>query len=292
MDEHLCKYVSSRGILKSTVHHSLTPYSSIKRLINYDIQSITENDTIYICSSAIPHFIHVLLPQIKTPFKLVSGDCDETCPFDLFNKQQFESLMNNAYLIHWYCQNNVIVHPKVTTIPIGLDYHTISNNNNHPWGPKMSPLEQEKQLIQLEREPFYKRKIKCYSNFHFFMTTKYGNNRKEAVRDISPELVFYEPNKKPRLETWKNQIEYAFVISPHGNGLDCHRTWEALVLGCIPIVTTSPLDVLYKDLPVLIVNKWTDITFDLLKNTINEFKNSTFNMDKLTLKYWMDIINR
>jgi hypothetical protein len=292
MEEHQCKYISSRGILKSTVHHSLTPCSSTKMLINYNIKSIAKNNTIYICSSAMSHFINILLPKIKTPFKLVSGDCDETCPFDLLNKQEFELFISNKYLIHWYCQNNVIVHPKITTIPIGLDYHTISNNNNHSWGPKMYPLEQEKQLIELERKPFYNRKIKCYSNFHFFMTTRYGNNRKEAVRDISLDLVYYEPCKLPRLETWKNQVEYAFVISPHGNGLDCHRTWEALILGCIPIVTKSPLDILYKDLPVLIVNNWRDVTLELLHTTIEEFKLRRFNMDKLTLEYWLDIINK
>ena len=31
-------------------------------------------------------------------------------------------------------------------------------------------------------------------------------------------------------------IKYTFILSPAGIGLDCHRTWEALCLGCIPIV--------------------------------------------------------
>ena len=30
-----------------------------------------------------------------------------------------------------------------------------------------------------------------------------------------------------------------FVLSPPGNGIDCHRTWEALFLGAIPIVKRS-----------------------------------------------------
>ena len=81
------------------------------------------------------------------------------------------------------------------------------------------------------------------------------------------------------------------MISPHGNGLDCHRTWEALCLNCIPIVKTSPLDNLYIDLPVLIVNEWNDISMELLEKTANDFKDKTFNYDKLTLQYWMDKIN-
>ena len=46
--------------------------------------------------------------------------------------------------------------------------------------------------------------------------------------------------------------KYKFILSPPGAGFDCHRTWEALYLGAIPIVKTSSLDPLYKDLPVVI----------------------------------------
>ena len=52
-----------------------------------------------------------------------------------------------------------------------------------------------------------------------------------------------------------------FVASPPGNGLDCIRTWEALYQGVIPIVKRSPLDPLFNRLPVLIVDRWTDLFF-------------------------------
>ena len=45
-------------------------------------------------------------------------------------------------------------------------------------------------------------------------------------------------------------------MSPQGNGLDCHRTWEALILKTIPIVRTSSLDPLYEGLPVVVVHEW------------------------------------
>jgi len=43
-----------------------------------------------------------------------------------------------------------------------------------------------------------------------------------------------------RSDMWKKMSEYAFVYSPIGNGFDCHRTWEALTLGCIVIAQDSP----------------------------------------------------
>ena len=57
-------------------------------------------------------------------------------------------------------------------------------------------------------------------------------------------------------------IKYRFIISPHGNGLDCHRTWEALALGCYPIIKSSPLDCMFEGLPVIIVNNWNEVTPD------------------------------
>jgi hypothetical protein len=60
-------------------------------------------------------------------------------------------------------------------------------------------------------------------------------------------------------------------------------------------VKTSVLDRLYEDLPVLIVEEWSDVTNELLAYTIEEFKEkheaNEFNYDKLTLKYWVDQIN-
>ena len=45
---------------------------------------------------------------------------------------------------------------------------------------------------------------------------------------------------------------------------------------------------MFEDLPVLIVNDWSDINQNLLENTLTKFKNTKFNYDKLLLKYYVD----
>jgi hypothetical protein len=84
--------------------------------------------------------------------------------------------------------------------------------------------------------------------------------------------------------------EYTFVLSPFGNGLDCHRTWEALLCGCIPIVRTNVFNELFEGLPVLIVENWKDITLSLLQNTVIDFKvkhkQNEFQYEKLKLSYY------
>ena len=160
------------------------------------------------------------------------------------------------------------------------------------WGSITSTQDQERLLRSIiqKSKPFWERQPKCYANFHFLMTTKHGYDRIDAFNNINKELVYYEPNKIIRLKTWNIQKDYAFVISPHGGGFDCHRTWEALALGCIPIVKTSKIDILYDELPVLIVNNWSDITQELLQNTIELYKTRKYNYDKLTLEFWKNKI--
>jgi len=295
--EQYCEYVSSRGILKSCNIYSSTPISGINSLINYDFGKMIDgtlyNPTIYVCITAIPFFINNVFDKIPVKFILVTGDNDETCPYDILNKETFINFVESDKIIHWFSQNCMShVHKKLTQIPIGLDYHTMANAD-HAWGKKLSSKDQELCLKNIKKssKPFYERKVKAYSNFHFFMETKFGYDRKDAFKSIDKRLVYYEECKVERAVSWQKQSEYAFVISPHGNGLDCHRTWEALCLGCIPIVKTSILDPLYEELPVLIVKDWSQLNENILNETINLFKNKTFNYEKLTLTYWMNKIN-
>lgn len=48
-----------------------------------------------------------------------------------------------------------------------------------------------------------------------------------------------------------------FVLSPPGNGPDCHRTWEAVYLGAVPVVLASAMPAeLAADLPILRVESY------------------------------------
>lgn len=61
-------------------------------------------------------------------------------------------------------------------------------------------------------------------------------------------------------------------MSPHGRGLDCYRTWEALFCGCIVVAKRSPIDSLYRDLPVALVDDYREITARRLETWLDEFE--------------------
>jgi len=321
-DDNHCKYINIRGIVKSCDIHSLTPISSIHDLIGYDFDFNTlQNNkpiiyTIYICNSAISKFANKLkndkaFANLNCRFIVVSGDSDDTCPDDLFESysnidSDFKQFIENDKIIHWFSQNCIrTTHHKLSQLPIGLAYHHLHNEYIEYEAQKIvSPMKQEAVLdsiIQKSKQmnlPFWKRELKCYINFNFesnYIRSRFGYDRYEAITKIPENLTFSEKSEVQRNISWNTQSKYAFVVSPFGNGFDCHRTWEALILGCIPIVKTSGIDSLYEDLPVLIIKDWSDITNELLRKTLDDFKKKhdkgEFNYYKLTLKYWMDKIN-
>jgi hypothetical protein len=292
-----CKYVGSRGLLLLSDRKSPVPVPDFDGLTPSLYDNLQPNEILHVCPQALNNFVTKVLSKIKTPFILLTNNSDWTIPDDV--QKEFDTLVNNPYLTHWFSQNCVIDHPKVTRIPIGLDYHTLtptrkqtfvwSKPETHSWGVKQEPTYQEQQLFQFQSlsKPFWERECKAYANFQFLMTTRYGKiDRVEALKTVPKDLVYYEPSKCIRATCWGNMIEYAFVLSPHGNGLDCHRTWEALCLGCIPIVKTSGLDPLFEGLPVWVVNTWSEVTEENMKSKINEFRERTFRNERLELSYW------
>jgi hypothetical protein len=151
-------------------------------------------------------------------------------------------------------------------------------------------------MLMVLRNETQSRVPKAYCNFQFAIHhSKFGNDRHDAIRNFPADLTYYEPRPTPREHAWITQSKYAFVLSPHGNGLDCHRTWEALCLGCIPIVKTSALDPMYVGLPVLILDDWYQANETMLAQKLEELTplfSSPECQEKLHLNYWMERIRR
>lgn len=292
-DESKCIYVSSRGILKSCDIFEECPKSSFRYLENRDWSTVKSGQIIYICGFAIPAFLKEALPKIRVPFILVSGDCDATMPFQVLPEEYIHTFLADNRLIAWFCQNLSMKHPKLNYLPIGLDYHTLALPFHHTWGPRLNPIQQENELktIQNLALPLFERKIKIYGNFHFNLANRqYSQERVNALKEIPSNLIDYQSTEIPRDKTWQAASQYAFVASPAGGGLDCHRTWEALALGCIPIIKSSQIDELFEGLPVLIVKSWTEINIELLKNTVKKFgdaENWVWPPEPLKLSFWI-----
>jgi hypothetical protein len=87
--------------------------------------------------------------------------------------------------------------------------------------------------------------------------------RDEREKRDTPEY-FYE--KIPPVVIYDKTLESKFALCPRGYGVDTHRFYECIYLGCVPIVlrTNTAFDRLYREFPCLVVERWVDVTEELL----------------------------
>lgn len=251
----------------------------------------------------IPDFCKHILPSLNQPIILLIADGDESFPSECGDSESINQLLDNPYIAHILAQNNEYAGPskKVTSIPIGIDFHTVAYRNaTGGWGQIGSPKDQEQQLdaTLATCKPTGERLKKVFTDFQYSDTLrggylyrykKYGEDRTSIFRRLQSTGLIEWTSWMPRPLLWHVKGQYAFTVSPHGNGIDCHRTWEDLMLGCIVIVKTSPLDVLYEGLPVVIVNDWAEITEENLNAWLLRYGDASTNpayREKLTNAYW------
>jgi hypothetical protein len=89
----------------------------------------------------------------------------------------------------------------------------------------------------------------------------------------------------PLTKYYDDLLSSQFVLSPLGLETDCVRTWEALALGCIPIVEHNFIDPVFEGLPVVFVHNWEEIDERFLKEKYEQLKDLPHS-DKIYFDYW------
>jgi hypothetical protein len=180
----------------------------------------------------------------------------------------------------WYCQNNLIYDASITPLPIGLENKCIFTPDIKQHYMVCSRGKKEKKEIRL---------FICYNP---------ETNKAERY----PPLALFKNKSWATIQDGFNNINLyksffdtmnkcQFVLCPAGNGIDTHRLWESLYLGCIPIVKKYAFTEYFAaKLPLLIVNNWGDITLKFLINKYQEMDRMNYNWDILKISYWKNLI--
>ena len=77
-----------------------------------------------------------------------------------------------------------------------------------------------------------------------------------------------------------------FCLSPPGNGLDCHRTWECLYLGVVPVVRRGDGDALLSGLPVIACDDLAGLDAETLARGWRALAGRVFDDRPLRLSTW------
>lgn len=190
--------------------------------------------------------------HLQHPIVLLTTDGDASVPSSL-NTKTVQAILDSPNILAWATQNwDGTPHPKLKPFPIGLDLHTPKPDFPHSCTERYAILQDTESVAEAVPD----RPLRILCDVH--LSAPSPNHERSRIYPIlhSVKHVDFTPKRCSQREIWKRYREYPFVISTHGNGLDCHRTWELLLLGCIVITKTSSLDPLFRDLPVVIVRNW------------------------------------
>lgn len=287
---------------------------------------LPDGSIIYVRGWEIDNFFDSVYPKLKSKFVLVTGESDLSVP----QAKHMEILNSNASkIIHWFGQNGLVnksnKYVPFTHIPIGINCYEMANglDSVHRDIASSSFTTAKECSAQTGVPLSYKLPLdvteRIYANvslnltstklllFNFNLDTDRTGLRRQiwnyACNTSNPNnwLSFTDCVQKGwsidvnnMSNIYARNRKYPFWLSPRGNGLDCHRTWEALYMDIIPIVFSSSLNSLYSDLPVLIIDEWRDINAEYLSSVLLDIRSKKlrnhYDWKKLHSCYWHDLI--
>ena len=178
---------------------------------------LKENDTIYVNFIALEKFIDRILDDITVKMVIISGQ-DHLVLVPPADHAKIKKLLDNKNVLHWFCQNLPIYgggnleHEKLSPWPYGLkgSEHMASSNFNN-------------RLLKHSLEESFTNKTKLIYAGPLTKTN--------AIRKHIPQ----ESERISQSEFFGKIASAYYILSPDGDRPDCHRHYESILFGTVPI---------------------------------------------------------
>jgi len=154
--------------------------------------------------------------------------------------EMIRNIFGEVHAVNW---NGDI--PNVYPIPIGLENQSILMNG-----------------VKKDFEKLIEKGLKDFENRTISVLISFNERNNPILRKgLHDRFKKFPGSYIP--DNFVSPIEYRnlvcnsrYVISPPGNGIDCHRTWESIYLGAIPVVLDEYWPFRKFNLPVLSAKDW------------------------------------
>ena len=162
-----------------------------------------------------------------------------------------------------------------------------------PYGMQRKMTEKDNRIDILESYMEYAQPKK-FKYLVYISHNEESNSERKGIKDLFDNTSWAKVDRhRVDYSTFLGTLwESKFMICPRGNAIDCHRNWEVLYMRRVPIMKRHPyLEELYKDLPALFVNDYSEVTEKLLIENDSLFQQAQkMNLISLTLPHFFDKI--
>ena len=191
----------------------------------------TDGQVVFIKTDMVPSFFAHVMPHIKNKITILTHNSA------LGVDERYLTFLNHPRVIQWFTQNANISHPKLAALPLGLGNQRWTHGNTE-------------ELCEIINENIEKKYL-VYMNFDI----KTNSAKRTPVYNLFKGKDYVlSASRKPFQEYLRDLKASKFALSPPGSGIDCHRIWESLAVGTIPIVETCRNISFFQHMPILIVD--------------------------------------
>jgi len=237
--------------------------------VTFDPKDIQSGDTIFVRNA--PEFFTKMHHKIDNPYLIITmGEWRESV------EDQWLDYLDDEKIIAWFSIHGCTrTHPKFHLLPIGVFQRKDIYKERKDYAKLFADLrKQPKTKLLYANHGDLKNKKQDRKDLDAYMADKTWCTYTAQVQGL------------PFVDYMKEMAQFKFTLSPRGYGIDCYRTWEALLVGSIPVVKHSQLDPLYEGLPILVINEWEELTEGFLNEKYAEIASKSYDLSALFTDYW------
>lgn len=269
-------YISG-SYFKSHCRYRIGDYLDARNPVPSFVVSEDHDNNYVFCKTEFIDRLFDLSESLPSKFVLLTHNSDINICKDLSD----HVLDEFPQISLWYAQNMMCYNPRIRPLPIGLANPKWEHGNADRFTRIISEgiSKEEKVYINFNVQTNEAHRSYCLSQIGAVIDTKYPH-----YPDAETHNRFTRETQDKYLA---DMAKAFFVVSPFGNGADCHKTWEALYMRSIPIVIKTPMSEAFKamDIPLVLLDDWADyknldLSSTLYNNIWGKFDCRSFGFDK------------
>ena len=251
--------------LERNNYYDVTTWDKSNVVFFQTINAPWNNPKLIFCNTEDCYLLKDILDYFQNPFVLLTHNSDTNVT------EEYSYIYNHPKIHHWFTQNAIVNHPKVSFLPIG----------------KANPVWQHgtQYFFDLVSDHQNEKVNNFYANF---LVQTNHTKRSECQSAIESFGIQNNPKTHP-VEFFSKLAASLYSICPEGNGIDTHRFWESIYFKTLPVVIRSPFtEKLAQEYPCCLISSW-----DKLFDEISPYSASLFTPEiysKMSFEYFKNKI--
>lgn len=263
--QKLCDFIWSPDLNCPYVNSVIKDHNPGLKIFNKDIPLTESKGVIFIGMCQLIEDCFEAMPK-EGKYIIIHRTNDRSFTQAMYKKKP-------ASVKHVYTVDCAVTEPDVTAIPFGLA--SIDGEDNIIKG------------IVAEAVRSAETKIFCRYNVN---NSGYTKERIASIPILeSKPFVKVITKQIPATEFYRQIKSHKFTMSLQGQGKDCSRTYAAMILGSIPIVTECTEMRHFQDMPLVYCPP--DLTNDITLEWLNAQDVSGKSTDRIRMSYWENEVN-